>query len=262
MKNTTTKKKRVSDSDVKAMHGNLILNPPEDNEEAGRMVMKHLANTNLTAIELGEIMGFGKRSRVSMLEFEHGRVKIKPITYTLFAIVLGFHPAMPERFNLKSKMVFTVNQTEGVDYAIWLREALDERGLEPDNMFDHLSAAGRKSRSVPADVVKKILAGEYEPLAKEWGFIQLALDKYTSGFDYPKSIREYRTSIGDSQPNFALKVGLGGQTIGNYETNVMLPADHVWAVIMLALDIHPSFSMLTGNKDGAPLNEVAAAHAV
>ncbi|WP_296210870.1 helix-turn-helix transcriptional regulator [Psychrobacter sp. UBA3480] len=259
MKNTTDKKIQISDSDIKAMHGNLILNPPADNKEAGKTIMKYLEKTDLTAIELGEIMGFGKRSRVSMLEFEHGRVKIKPITYTLFAIALGFHPALPEKFDLKNKLVFTVNETEDVDYALWLREALDERGLEPGNMFDHLSAAGQKSRSVPADVIEKILSGEYEPLAREWGFIQLALDKFVSGFDYPKSIREYRESIGDSQPNFALKVGLGGQTIGNYETNVMLPADHVWAVIMLALDMHPSFSMLTGNKDDAPLNEVAAA---
>lgn len=258
MKNTTNKT-QVADSAVKAMHGNLILKPPKDNKEAGDMVMKHLAKTKLTAIELGEIMGYGARSRISMLEFEHGRVKIKPITYTLFAIALGFHPALPEKFNLENKLVFTVNETEGVDYAAWLSEALKERGLTSDNMFDHLSESGREKRSVPADVVDKILAGEYEPLAREWGYIQLALDKYVSGFDYPTSIREYRLALGESQPRFAPKVGLGGQTIGNYETNVMLPGDHVWAVIMLALDIHPSFSMLTGNKDGAPKNAVATA---
>lgn len=257
MKNTT-KKNTTAEAAVKAMHGSLILTPPADNKEAGDMVMKHLAKTKLTAIELGEIMGYGARSRISMLEFEHGRVKIKPITYTLFAIVLGFHPALPEKFNLKNKLVFTVNQTEGVDYAGWLKEALAEKGLKPSNMFDHLSKSGREKRSVPEDVVKKILAGKYEPLAREWGFIQLALNKFASGFDFPTAILEYRQALGDSQPKFAQKVGLGGQTIGNYETNVMLPGDHVWAVLMFALDIHPSFSMLTGNKADAPLNGVVA----
>lgn len=261
MKNTTDKSQAITDAAIKAMHGNLILNPPKDNKEAGDMVMKYLAKTKLTAIELGEIMGYGTRSRISMLEFEHGRVKIKPITYTLFAIALGFHPALPEKFNLDNKLVFTVNETEGVDYAGWLSEALKERDLKPDNMFDHLSESGREKRSVPADVVEKILAGKYEPLAREWGYIQLALDKYVSGFDYPTAIREYRLALGESQPRFAAKVGLGGQTIGNYETNVMLPGDHVWAVIMLALDIHPSFSMLTGNKENAPKNVLATSAA-
>lgn len=231
-------------------HESLVLTPPED---AHSMVTKHREKLGLTSIEVGELMGFGARSRVSMSEFENANVKIKPITYTLFALALGFHPAVKAKnaFDTSKQLVYKVNEHKGVDYAAFLQRSLDETGKTVEQVVGiepGMSAEVIAKKPLSVDLVKGVLDGSVEPTSRQWGLIQLGVDRYVSGFQYPELIREKRLAFNYSQMKFGKLVGCSTQTISNYETFIMLPGDHVWAVIMLALDIHPNYSMVTGNK--------------
>lgn len=232
-------------------HKDIILQPPAN---AAEIITNHRINLGLSRADVAKVLGLGKRGLASMREYEKEIKKIRPVTYTLFAIALRFHPSMPKDYDSNQILVFKVNKTESVNFALVMKEGMSKIDMTLDDLIKELRI------KIDKTLLQQYLSGSSKPNGREWRYIQLAMNFYASGFQIPDlikkgresfyisdDIREKRLAVGYSQQEFGQIVDCVAPTISNYEMRVMLPGDHPWAIIMLALNIHPNYSFISGN---------------
>lgn len=237
---TTTENKKALDKPT--ICKNVVLPVPEN---AGEIIFKARENLALHQKEVSDRLKM--RGRAAISEYETGTTAISSHTLSLMAIALNFHPNMPANTKFGEELVFETNPVPEEGYSAFILNALEQRGMTLKELADITDIA----EGISLDELQRIVdeapnaKGKLTvPRAKQWVKIQLALETYSSGTNLGKTLLEKRKEKGWHQRELADILGVNKQTISNYESGQAIPGNHIWALIMLALDFHPNYKLL------------------
>lgn len=221
---------------------NVVLTVPEN---AGEIIFKARENLGLHQKEVSDRLKM--RGRAAISEYETGTTAISSHTLSLMAIVLNFHPNMPANSRFGEELIFETNPVPEEGYSAFILNALEQRGMTLNELADITDTA----EGINLDELQRIVdeapnaKGKLTvPRAKQWVKIQLALETYSSGTNLGEILIKKRKEKGLNQRELADILGVNKQTISNYESGQAIPGNHIWALIMLALDFHPNYKLL------------------
>lgn len=159
------------------------------------------------------------------------------------AIALNLHPNTPANSFYDEELVFDMNPVPKGGYGQFITDAMAKQGMSFDELADKVTFfAGGISR----EELQALLDGEISkpPRAIHWVKIQLALNTFVSGFRAGDEILRRRKEKGWTQSDLAGVLEVNKQTISKYEAGHSIPGNHIWALIMLALDFHPHYRVM------------------
>lgn len=225
------------------IYNNVVLPVPPN---VGEIILKARESLGIHQEEVSDRLKMRGRSSIS--EYETGTAAISDHTLSLMAIALNFHPNMPAKARFSEELVFETNPTPKEGYSTFILNALEKRGMTLEALADITSAT---AEGIDLDELQRIVdevpdakGNLSAPRAKQWVKIQLALETYASGTDIGKVLQKKRKEIGWHQSDLADILNINKQTLSNYESGKSIPGNHVWALIMLALDFHPNYKLL------------------
>ncbi|MGP9666531.1 helix-turn-helix domain-containing protein [Psychrobacter sp. AOP31-A1-22] len=221
---------------------NVVLEVPEN---VGDILAKARENLAIHQKEVSDRLKM--RGRASISEYETGKAPISEHTLSLMAIALNLHPNMPDKMKFGEELVFETNPVPEEGYSAFILNALEQRGMTLEELADITDSAEGITLAELQRIVEEKANEKGKlsiPRAKQWVKIQLALETYASGVNISKLLREKRLAKGWNQPELASILKLTKQTISNYESGHSIPGDHIWALLMLALDFHPNYHLL------------------
>lgn len=226
-----------------AIYNNIVLSVPSN---IGEIITKAREAAQVHQKEISDRLKM--RGRAAICEYETETTVISEHTLSLMAIALNFHPNMPAKSRFGEELVFETNPTPEEGYSAFILNALKEKGMSLEDLAAITSAyAG----GITLPELKVIIEAKPDesgklpvPRAKHWVKIQLALDTYASGINVGEITKREREARGWSQQELAGILKMNKQTVSNYESRYAIPGNHIWALMMLALDIHPNYKLL------------------
>ena len=225
------------------IYNNIVLSVPPN---VGEIILKARENLGIRQEEVSDRLKMRGRSSIS--EYETGTAVISEHTLSLMAIALNFHPNMPAKARFSEELVFETNPVPKEGHSAFILNALEKRGMTLEALANITNA---NAEGINLDELQRIIdeapndKGKLSvPRAKQWVKIQLALETYASGVNVGKVLLEKRKAKGWSQLELSKILNINNQTLSNYESGQSIPGNHMWALIMLALDFHPNYRLL------------------
>jgi len=225
------------------IYNNIVLSVPPN---VGEIILKARESMGIRQEEVSDRLKMRGRSSIS--EYETGTAVISKNTLSLMAIALNFHPNMPAKARFSEELVFETNPVPKEGHSAFILNALEKRGMTLEALANITNA---KAEGINLDELQRIIdeapdvKGKLSvPRAKQWVKIQLALETYASGVNVGKVLLEKRKAKGWSQLELSKILHINKQTLSNYESGQSIPGNHIWALIMLALDFHPTYRLL------------------
>lgn len=221
---------------------NVVLEVPEN---VGDILAKARENLAIHQKEVSDRLKM--RGRASISEYETGKAPISEHTLSLMAIALNLHPNMPDKMKFGEELVFETNPVPEEGYSAFILNALEQRGMTLSELADITDTAEGINLEELQRIVDEAPNAKGKltvPRAKQWVKIQLALETYSSGTNLGEILIKKRKEKGLNQRELADILHVNKQTISNYESGKAIPGNHIWALIMLALDFHPNYKLL------------------
>lgn len=208
-------------------------------EKYGKVISAHRKSQKLTQKEVSDRLSMRGRSAIS--EYENEITLITAHAWTLMAVALSFHPNLPKGVYYERPLVFETSPEPLEGFSEFITTARAKRKLSKKELS--------KKSNISEGKLNQIIKGSVKPSAREWISLQLALGEYAYGENIPKILKKERMRRDWSQADIASIVGLNAQSISNYETGKSIPGNHVWALLMLAYDVHPNYRLLKREID-------------
>lgn len=224
---------------------NVVLPVPEN---VGEIILKAREKLGIHQKEVSDRLKM--RGRAAISEYETETTAISEHTLSLMAIALNFHPNVPAKTRFGEELVFETNPVPEEGYSAFILNALEQQGMTLEDLADITDSAEGITLAELERIVEEKANEKGKlsvPRAKQWVKIQLGLETYASGVNIRKVLREKRVEKGLHQNELSKILKVNKQTISNYESGHSIPGNHIWALIMLALDFHPNYKLL--NKD-------------